>query len=599
MKQTFTKRIFLFLSLVIPIPLVLNLITLTLFSFSAAKNNLIQNLHTHATNFSLEFEKKLFIHKVFMKRLAHTLALKGYAHPNEDFYAQAYNEIQTLPTTDFSLCLMPSNGTSIKTRLPRHPFIQYLKAHPEFTQELQKKTGQALFLTLPNKSSEQYLVLVENIDLQNINIESTLLIGFYNLSDLKKELFKSLSLNQEDICVIDKERNVIFSSNPIFDAKDVPNIAKSTTLEKSKNYPQISDLSSQEQDLISICINNKNYLGLFLHKLPVPDTYTLSLIPRSALLAKAIKLPLNVAFFYTIAFILMGIVLTKANRRLNQPVQELTICMEAAWRGDHDVRYEPQPDGYEINDLGNIFNCTLLQLLNLKEKAAIELASGDKLQKELAILESLQQALLNPPFPSFPGVRFISKHLQGRQLSGHFYGWKTIKQTELIGAFGIAGDIGLPSYLYALSARSLFLAYADSNLPIEKISQSTFDSFENTTEGNEAQISMSFLHYNINDHQIYLTQKGTTPPAIFLKRENNLLRPPIHEHYNIHTNDILIFVTGSSDLIDQFSLLPIDSLLKDPLQPINSTNFVDSLIDLVTLQSKTEIDGTLSFLFFD
>ncbi|AFS27483.1 putative exported domain protein [Chlamydia psittaci CP3] len=59
MKQTFTKRILLFLFLVIPIPLVLNLVVLSLFSFSAAKSNLMENLHTHATNFSLEFEKNL------------------------------------------------------------------------------------------------------------------------------------------------------------------------------------------------------------------------------------------------------------------------------------------------------------------------------------------------------------------------------------------------------------------------------------------------------------------------------------------------------------------------------------------------------------
>ncbi|ETR79535.1 putative sigma regulatory protein-pp2c phosphatase [Chlamydia pneumoniae B21] len=58
MKHTFTKRVLFFFFLVIPIPLLLNLMVVGFFSFSAAKANLVQVLHTHATNLSIEFEKK-------------------------------------------------------------------------------------------------------------------------------------------------------------------------------------------------------------------------------------------------------------------------------------------------------------------------------------------------------------------------------------------------------------------------------------------------------------------------------------------------------------------------------------------------------------
>ncbi|EPJ33382.1 regulator of sigma subunit domain protein, partial [Chlamydia psittaci 06-1683] len=153
MKQTFTKRILLFLFLVIPIPLILNLVVLSLFSFSAAKSNLMENLHTHATNFSLEFEKKLTIHKVFLKRLANTLALKAYSSSSEDFYSQAYNEMFALSNMDFSLCLIPLVQGNIKTKNPHDPFIYYLKEHPEIKKKLSMSVGKACIITVPSGSN--------------------------------------------------------------------------------------------------------------------------------------------------------------------------------------------------------------------------------------------------------------------------------------------------------------------------------------------------------------------------------------------------------------------------------------------------------------
>ena len=99
MRQTFTKRILLFLFLVIPAPLLLNLAVLSFFSFAAVKTAVVQDLHTRTMNFNLELEKKIAIHKIFLKRLAETLALKTLT-TTQDFFTEAYSEMIALGDTD-------------------------------------------------------------------------------------------------------------------------------------------------------------------------------------------------------------------------------------------------------------------------------------------------------------------------------------------------------------------------------------------------------------------------------------------------------------------------------------------------------------------
>ncbi|WP_348663385.1 regulator of sigma subunit [Chlamydia vaughanii] len=602
MKQNFTKRILLFLFLVIPIPLILNLVVLSLFSFSAAKNNLIGNLHTHASHFNLEFEKKLTIHKIFLKRLANTLALKAYSS-SEDFYVQAYHEMFALSDTDFSLCLIPLVNGNIKTKNPHDPFIHYLKTHPELKKKLSMSSGKACLITVPSETSpNNYLVITEDIEIWNSPTNAGLLVGFYPMHFLQKDLFRSLHLADEDICLLNKYGEVLFSSNPLFSSEvfslNIPDLPKITPRTHATSI-EIAPKMLQEQNLISVKIKNKRYLGIVLNKIPIQGTYTLSVVPLSTLLKKAIRLPVNVIFFYALAFILMGWILTKINKRLNQPIQELTTCMEAAWRGNHNIRYEPRPYGYEINELGNIFNCTLLLLLNSREKAEIEDISGNKLQKELAILSSLQQTLLSPDFPDFPNITFISKHLQGAQLSGHFYGWKaSTSDHSLIGVVGLAGDIGLPSYLYALSARSLFLAYANIFPSLEKIGTATYETFGKTTEGDEATVSMTFIRYLSTEASLELFSVGNTPPVVFLKRQETFsrLHPPVSQ--KIQSGDVLVCITGNNELTDYLMRLPIEELLKDPLAPLNSDNFVETLTEMLNKETQSQIDGTLSFLSF-
>lgn len=593
MKQNFTKRILFFLFLVIPIPLILNLIALTVFSFSTAKDALLDNLHMQAARFNLEFEKKLSIQKVCLKRLANTLSLKAYANKENTL---TYNELFSLPDDGFSLCLLSLIDGRIQTKNPNDPFVHYIQNHPKIKKKLTLFAGSSCLMTLPSHN-EHYLVLIEEIEKWNAPTLSGLLIGFSPLHALQHDLL--YPPHQEELCLLNKYGDVLLSSNPKFttetfslNIEELPKITPHTTPSVSiRKTPRLLRCPN----LLMVTAHNTTYLGIFLNTHPIQGMYTLALVPMQAFLTTALKLPLQVLAFYILAFTLMGWILPKVNKRLNQPIQELTLCMESAWRGNHDIRYEPHPYGYEINELGNIFNCTLIRLLNSQEKAQIEYTSGRTLQNELAILDSLGEDLLTPPPPPLPNVTFLYSPLRGKNKSGYFHGWTTTTQA-LTAMIGMAGNVGLPSYLYALSARSLFLTYATLHTSLQEIILHTYSAFQETTQGYATTLSALFIRYCPHEHTLELQTIGENPPLLFLKRHHSFsqLHPPYIQE--IHPNDILICLHGHPALKEEVETLPIAEIIQDPLSPLHTGSFPENLYHL--LRKETSTSGVLACLTF-
>lgn len=601
MRQTFTKRILLFLFLVIPAPLLLNLTVLSFFSFAAVKTTVIQDLHTRTMNFHLELEKKIAIQKIFLKRLAETLALKTLTTAN-DFFTEAYSEMIALGDTDLSLCLISSANDSIRTKNPRDPFVRYIKAHPEIRDKLIQNPGNASLISISEylDTEEHYLVFAEPLPIYGDPSLAGWVIAFYSMQKLRNYLFQNNQSRKDLLCFLNKNGELLFS--------DAPSLQKGSFSLSLSGYPSLPSSQTsysleaspnlfKSKQLLQVSIQGKTFLAYLSSWPPIPHTYSLALIPLSSCVTQALRLPINVILFYILAFSLMGWLLSCTSKRLNRPLQELTVSMESAWKGNHHVRYEPQPYGYEINELGNIFNCTLLLLLNVKDKAEIEYISGNLLQKELALLSSLQDTLLCQRSNELPGGTFSLHYLQGEQRTGLFYGWVTSPTgTSLLGVIGIAGDIGLPSYLYALSARSLFLTYASLGYPLPDICHKTTQSFDEATIGNEASVSMAFIEYHLASRSLSVLSQGTNPPALFLKRQEQLLA--ISEQQCIEPGDILVCLTGGPNMTQHLKRLPIESLLKDSLSPLNSENFAEILTTMLKHKKQTQIDGAVGFFSF-
>ncbi|MBQ8498917.1 MAG: SpoIIE family protein phosphatase [Chlamydia sp.] len=602
MRQTFTKRILFFLFLVIPAPLLLNLVVLSFFSFAAVKTTVIQDLHTKTMNVNLELEKKIAIQTIFLKRLAETLALKRLTTTN-DFFTEAYSEMVALGDSDLSLCLLSSANDSIRTKNPRDPFVRYIKTHPEIRNQLVQNPKKVSLVSISEDvgSEEHYLVFAEPLPIYEDPSLTGWVIAFYSMQKLRNYLFQNNSSHHNLLyCYLNKNGQLLFS-----DSDSLQQGAFSLSL---AGYPSLSSpLPShaleaspkffKAKELLQVSLEGKTFLAYLSSWQPIPNTYSLALIPLSTCITQALRLPINVIFFYTLAFSLMGWVLSSTSKRLNRPLQELTVSMESVWKGNHNVRYEPQPYGYEINELGNIFNCTLLLLLNVKEKADVEYISGNVLQKELALLSSLQDTLLCQRSNELPGGTFSLHYLKGAQQAGLFYGWiPSLNKDSLFGVIGIAGDIGLPSYLYALSARSLFLTYASLGYSLASICDKTIRTFDETTVGNEASVSMVFIEYQISSKSLSVRTEGTNPPVLFLKRREQLLS--IAETQVIESGDILVCLTGGPHITHYLQTLPVEALLKDPLAPLNSENFAETLTAMLKNKNQTQIDGAVGFFSF-
>ncbi len=600
MRQTFTKRILFFLFLVIPIPLILNLVVLSVFSFSTVTTNLMQTLLTKSSDFGLEFEKKLSIHRLFLKRLASTFALKGQMVNEKTFYAEAFSELQTLSDAEVSLCWLSPSEDRIYTKYSGQSFIQNLQQYPEIRKQLYQYAGKTGILTFPTPQPEHFLVIVENIGTLNSSGKNAgTLVAFYPMNSLKQDLIRSKYFEKEHICCVNQAGDVLFASAPFLTeckfSAHLPNLPELSP-QKPNVTIQFAPKTLHTPNLLSMQIQNKTYLGLLLNVLPIEGTYTLALVPYSTFIFQALLLPINVTLFYAIAFSLMIWVLSRFNKKLHTPIQELITCMEATWRGNYQLRYEPQPYGYEINELGNIFNITLLLLLNSKEKAEVELVSGSHLQKELDILSSLQQELLRPSFPSLDYLHFAIHPLQSKQLIGQFYGWQTT-ENSFLSVFGLTGDSGLPSYLYALSARSLFLTYASLYDSIEEIAKKTNETFYASIKGNDASVSLTCMQYSVHTRTLSLFSIGETPPAVFLKHDQQWFHLFSPSTQTIFSGDILVLVTGDPLLSTILSELPINDLLQDSLHPLDSQNLSDLIAHMLN-EAAPESEGSLySFIF--
>ena len=94
------------------------------------------------------------------------------------------------------------------------------------------------------------------------------------------------------------------------------------------------------------------------------------------------------------------------------------------------------------------------------EAAQVELASKERLERELELARQVQQSLLPRTFPRLPGFHFAVRCEPARQVGGDFYDVMPLSN----GLFGVAiadvSDKGMPAALYMALSRSLLLAVA-------------------------------------------------------------------------------------------------------------------------------------------
>lgn len=198
--------------------------------------------------------------------------------------------------------------------------------------------------------------------------------------------------------------------------------------------------------------------------LPSLDLSIIAYSQKEAFFGKAVKHFLFVYTVYGLVLVIGGGVAYYLSSWIARPLRQLSNLMSEVGAGKLDGRFQAQPWGFEINQLGMIFNETLDKLLENIQKAEDERVKKEIYQRELAIGRQVQKNLLPMQMPAVEGIELAGAYLPAKEVGGDFYGWLK-KQTQegeeklVIGVADASGH-GISSCLYALNARSLARSYS-------------------------------------------------------------------------------------------------------------------------------------------
>lgn len=186
-------------------------------------------------------------------------------------------------------------------------------------------------------------------------------------------------------------------------------------------------------------------------------------------------------FFMKILIVLVLIILVGGGgailltKKLGKPLRKLIQIMDHVAHGDLKKRYTPVSMGFEINDLGEIFNETVSSLDEHIEVAHKERLEKETYEQELLIGEEVQAAILPKELPEFPGVNMAARFIAAKEVGGDFYDFLT--NGQLMVSIADTSGKGISACLYSLSVRSMLRSYGEIHEDLDVIVRETNNLF--------------------------------------------------------------------------------------------------------------------------
>lgn len=185
--------------------------------------------------------------------------------------------------------------------------------------------------------------------------------------------------------------------------------------------------------------------------------------PKEAFFGQAVRHFLFVYTVYALLLVIGGGITYSLSVWISRPLRQLSQLMAEVGQGNLAVRFHKEPFGFEINLLGEIFNQTLVNLLENIQKTEDEKVKLETYQRELAIGREVQHSLIPTKVPKVKGVEAAGVYLPANEVGGDYYGFlqRELESGEevLVISVADAAGKGISSCLYSLSARSLFQTF--------------------------------------------------------------------------------------------------------------------------------------------
>jgi len=154
---------------------------------------------------------------------------------------------------------------------------------------------------------------------------------------------------------------------------------------------------------------------------------------------------------------------------LSKPLTQLRKVMHRVEKGDLKTRFIPQKLGFEINNLGLIFNETIDSLLLKMEEAKREKIEKEAYLSELKIGHQIQKSIFPLELPDFPKLEIATQFLPAKEVGGDFYDLFKREDGKLVIVIADTSGKGISACLYSLGLRSMLRCAATSLDDLQEI----------------------------------------------------------------------------------------------------------------------------------
>ena len=172
---------------------------------------------------------------------------------------------------------------------------------------------------------------------------------------------------------------------------------------------------------------------------------------------------LSAAVIIILSFLLSG--------RITKPIAYLTGKVSKVVEGDFDVEIDVKT-GDEIEELADAFGNMTVEIKKYITNLAVETATKERMNSELALAAQIQSGMLPTRFPAFPDRKefdiYASMHM-AKVVGGDFYDYFLIGDDRLAFVMADVSGKGIPAALFMMVSKNIIKNNALAGLEIGDI----------------------------------------------------------------------------------------------------------------------------------
>jgi phosphoserine phosphatase RsbU/P len=295
----------------------------------------------------------------------------------------------------------------------------------------------------------------------------TILVQEAKIAEPLKEILSNEKFTNVHFAVLNAEGVVFTATDSNFignffyplSPRTLEEIQKEGTLGEHRLAGQpIRTRSLDEPGFLEFYFNGETQLA-FIAEVEELDFSMLVYQSKNILFDKALRHFFWIYALFLLVILIGGLLAFWLALWIARPLRQLSYLMGAVSDGKYDQHFEPQPLGFEINILGEIFNSTLDSLLSNIEKEKEESVKKELLRSEIDLSREVQENLLTVEQPKVAGIESSLVYMPGKEVAGSFHllEKKFYKEGQeyLLLALASPRGVGISSVLYSLTLRSL------------------------------------------------------------------------------------------------------------------------------------------------